>query len=307
MKGSYFLVVVLTKPNVLSSIILLLSPIDIVWPAKKAIRNNVFYGWGFAQRPILLHKSNQISYELIQNSAIWMIYMQFSLPLTKGRLIRRYKRFLADVELADGNIVVAHCANSGSMLGCQEPGSMVYLSPNQNPKAKLDWRWELIDVDGALVGINTSHPNRLVEAAIADGTISELQGYGSMRREVKYGQNSRIDILLEDPGFCYVEVKNVTLKIGNEARFPDAVTARGTKHLMELSQMVADGHRAVMVYLVQREDCSMFRPASDIDPAYANALKAAQTAGVEIVCYACNLSPSAIEVVKPMPYSIYEQ
>lgn len=230
--------------------------------------------------------------------------MQFPHPLTKGRLIKRYKRFLADVELEDGSVVVAHCANSGSMLGCKDPGSTVYLSPNQNPKAKLDWRWEMVEVDGALVGINTSHPNRLVEAAIADGTISELQGYGSMRREVKYGQNSRIDILLEDPGLCYVEVKNVTLRMDGEARFPDAVTARGTKHLVELSHMVADGHRAVMVYLVQRADCEFFRPASDIDPAYADALKAASGAGVEVICYQCELTSSAIEVVRPMAYSV---
>ncbi len=230
--------------------------------------------------------------------------MKFPVPLTEGRLIKRYKRFLADVELADGSTVVAHCANSGSMLGCKEPGSKVYLSPNQNPKAKLDWRWEMVEVEGTLVGINTSHPNRLVEAAIADGTIQELQDYGSMRREVKYGQNSRIDILLEDPGLCYVEVKNVTLRVGVEAQFPDAVTTRGTKHLNELSQMVSDGHRAVMVYLVQRGDCELFRPAADIDPIYAGALKAAYAAGVEVLCYRCSLSPSAIEVVSAMNYSI---
>lgn len=236
--------------------------------------------------------------------------MKFPTKLTKGRLIKRYKRFLADVELENGAIVVAHCANSGSMLGCMEPGSTVYLSPNQNPKAKLDWRWEMIEIGGGLVGINTSHPNRLVEAAIEDGTITPLQGYGSMRREVKYGQNSRIDILLEDPvlsgvpGLCYVEVKNVTLKIGDEARFPDSVTARGAKHLRELTQMVADGHRAVMVYLVQRSDCTHFRPAADIDPTYANELQAAYRAGVEVLCYQCALSPAAIEVTGPMAYTV---
>lgn len=230
--------------------------------------------------------------------------MDFQTPLTVGRLVKRYKRFLADVELEDGSIVVAHCANSGSMLGCKDPGSVVYLSPNTNPKAKLDWRWEMVDVEGALVGINTSHPNKLVEQAILDGTIIELQGYESLRREVKYGANSRIDILLEDPGLCYVEVKNVTLKVGDEAQFPDAVTARGTKHLKELSDMVKDGHRAVMVYLVQRTDCQLFRPAADIDPTYADALKAAHENGVEVLCYQCSLSPSAIEVQGPLPYSI---
>ncbi len=230
--------------------------------------------------------------------------MQFETPLTEGRLIKRYKRFLADVELADGTVVVAHCANSGSMLGCKDPGSRVLLSPNTNPKAKLDWRWEMVDVGGTLVGINTSHPNKLVEQAILDGTITELQGYAGLRREVKYGGNSRIDILLEDPGMCYVEVKNVTLRIGNEAQFPDAVTARGTKHLHELTDMVAEGHRAVMVYLVQRTDCDFFRPAADIDPTYADALKAAHAAGVEVLCYRCSLSPTAIEVEGSLPYSV---
>lgn len=230
--------------------------------------------------------------------------MEFPKPLTEGRLIKRYKRFLADVEMPDGSVVVAHCANSGSMLGCKEPGSRVLLSPNSNPKAKLDWRWEMVEVDGALVGINTSHPNRLVEEAIRAGTITELQGYETLRREVKYGVNSRIDILLESPGLCYVEVKNVTLKVESEARFPDAVTARGTKHLVELSQMVADGHRSVMVYLVQRSDCDMFRPATDIDPTYADALVSAQQAGVEVLCYTCSLSPTGIEVTGPLPYSV---
>lgn len=230
--------------------------------------------------------------------------MKFPEKLTKGRLIKRYKRFLADVELEDGSIVVAHCANSGSMLGCKEPDSLVYLSPNQNPKAKLDWRWEMVEIDHGLVGINTSLPNRLVEQAIENGTIAELQGYGSMRREVKYGQNSRIDILLEEPGLCYVEVKNVTLKIDEEAQFPDSVTVRGAKHLRELTQMVQDGHRAVMVYLVQRSDCGHFRPAAHIDPAYVNELQTAHKAGVEVLCYQCSLSPSAIEVTGPMTYSV---
>lgn len=230
--------------------------------------------------------------------------MKFPTSLTPGRLVKRYKRFLADVELEDGAIVVAHCANSGSMLGCKEPGSRVLLSPNTNPKAKLDWRWEMVEADSTWVGINTSHPNKLAEAAILDGTITELQGYESLRREVKYGANSRIDILLEGPGLCYVEVKNVTLRQEGEARFPDAVTARGTKHLGELSQMVADGHRAVMLYLVQREDCDFFRPAAEIDPTYAAALEAAHEAGVEVFVYGCTLSASAIEVGGPMAYSV---
>ncbi|MFC4347043.1 DNA/RNA nuclease SfsA [Kordiimonas lipolytica] len=233
--------------------------------------------------------------------------MIFENALTEGRLIKRYKRFLADVELPDGSVVVAHCANSGSMLGCKEPGSRVYLSPNTNPKAKLDWRWEMVEVDGHLVGINTSHPNKLAEEAILGGVIPELAGYGSLRREVKYGQNSRIDILLEAPeeasksAQCFVEVKNVTLKVGDDAQFPDAVTARGTKHLRELMDMVTEGHRAVMLYLVQRGDCLSFAPAADIDPTYAAALREAKEAGVETLCYVCDLSTEGIRVDRPMP------
>lgn len=233
--------------------------------------------------------------------------MIFENELTKGRLIKRYKRFLADVELPDGSIVVAHCANSGSMLGCKDEGSPVYLSPNTNPKAKLDWRWEMVEVDGALVGINTSHPNRLAEEAILADAIPELSGYETLRREVKYGQNSRIDILLEDTSGtaraakCFVEVKNVTLRVGDEAQFPDSVTARGTKHLVELMDMVAEGHRAVMLYLVQRDDCLSFAPARDIDPTYAETLEKAVAAGVETLCYVCDLSVKGIQVAKPMP------
>lgn len=230
--------------------------------------------------------------------------MKFTTKLTKARLIRRYKRFLADVELADGSVVVAHCANSGSMLGCQPEGATVWLSENTNPKAKLDWRWEMVEVDGALVGINTSHPNKLVEEAILDGSINELSGYERLRREVKYGTNSRIDILLDKPGLAYVEVKNVTLRQGGEARFPDAVTSRGAKHLRELMDMVGQGHRAVMLYLVQREDCGLFRPAFDIDPAYGEGLIEARNAGVEILCYRCRMAVDELRVDQAIPYSL---
>ena len=236
--------------------------------------------------------------------------MIFDQNLTEGRLIKRYKRFLADVELPSGEVVVAHCANSGSMLGCQAPGSRVFLSPNTNPKAKLDWRWEMLEVDGHLVGINTSHPNRLAEEAIIAGKITELSGYDRLKREVKYGKNSRIDILLArndsavPADSCYVEVKNVTLRVGDQAQFPDSVTARGTKHLNELMDMVAEGHRAVMLYLVQRGDCLSFAPAADIDPTYAATLSQAVAAGVETLCYACDLSVDGITVAKPMPMRI---
>jgi len=231
--------------------------------------------------------------------------MHFETPLTMGRLIKRYKRFLADVELENGEVVVAHCANSGSMLGLKESNSTVYLSPNQNPKAKLDWRWELVEAEGSLVGINTARPNRIVETAILEEKVPELTGYESLRREVKYGKNSRIDLLLETPksggeSTCYVEVKSVTLKQGKKALFPDSVTTRGTKHLHELMDMVQAGHRAIMFYLVQRYDCDLFSPADEIDPTYASALREAQTAGVEILCYQCKVSPTAITISDPL-------
>ncbi len=234
----------------------------------------------------------------------------FEKPLTRATLVRRYKRFLADVEMPGGEVVVAHCANSGSMMGLCDPGATVWLSPNQNPKAKLDWRWELVEVNNTLVGINTARPNRIVEAAISAGEIPELTGYETLRREVKYGENSRIDLLLEEPGLsslpglCYVEVKNVTLKRGAEAEFPDAVTARGTKHLGELANMVREGHRAVMFYLVQRGDCQVFTIAGDIDPAYAGALKEATEAGVEALCYACAVTTRDIRIARAIPLDI---
>ena len=220
--------------------------------------------------------------------------MKFEEPLLKATLVKRYKRFLADVRLEDGSEVTAHCANPGSMMGLTEPGSTVWLLPNRNPKAKLDYRWEMIEVDGGLVGINTARSNRITEEAISEGRVPELEGYETMRREVKYGQNSRIDLLLEAPERCYVEVKNVTLRRNGFAEFPDAVTARGAKHLKELTDMVHEGHRAVMLYLVQRMDCRDFRLARDIDPDYGAAFDAARAAGVEALAYSCRLSPREI-------------
>ena len=239
--------------------------------------------------------------------------MRFTDSLVPGRLVQRYKRFLADVELTGGEIVTAHCANPGSMFGLKEPGMEVWLAPNRSPTAKLDWRWELARVDDYLVGINTARPNGLVEEAIAGGMISELQGYAEMRREVRYGRNSRIDILLEDPKrpACYVEVKNVHLRRTDgahptAAEFPDSVTKRGAKHLVEMSDMVAEGSRAIMVYLVQRGDCDHFRIAADIDPAYARGLTLARAAGVEAICYACRVEMEGIEVEHALPLALDE-
>lgn len=241
--------------------------------------------------------------------------MKFSEPLIEARLIKRYKRFLADAELATGEVITAHCANPGAMLGVRDEGSRIWLSQSSNPKRKLKYSWELIDVEqiGAAksksttcVGINTSHPNRLVEEAILDGTISELQGYETLKREVKYGVNSRIDILLSDPNKpeCYVEVKNVHLVREHRlAEFPDSVTTRGAKHLVELSDMVRNGHRAVMVFLIQREDVDNIDIARDIDRKYGEAFEAAKQAGVEMLAYSCTLSPEEIKVIKRVDFA----
>lgn len=229
--------------------------------------------------------------------------MRFHAPLIRATLIKRYKRFMADVTLTDGQVVTAHVANSGAMLGTAEPGMEVWLSPAANPERKLKYSWELVRVDGHLVGVNTAHPNAIAEEAIRAGAISELIGYETIRREVKYGINSRIDLLLEatDRPPCYVEVKNVHLKRGDFAEFPDAVTVRGTKHLQELRAMVGQGARAVMLYLVQRGDCTAFRTAGDIDPIYAASLGAAMGDGVEAICYTCRMSLDGISLDAPLP------
>ncbi|MBC7951087.1 MAG: DNA/RNA nuclease SfsA [Rhodospirillaceae bacterium] len=232
--------------------------------------------------------------------------MRFPSPLIRGSLIRRYKRFLADVLLDTGEEVTAHVANSGAMLGTSTPGMEVWLSPATNPLRKLAWNWELCRMDGALIGVNTAHPNLIATEAVSAGLIPELTGYETIRREVKYGRNSRIDLLLEAPGrpTCYVEVKNVHLKRGEWAEFPDAVTVRGAKHLLELRDMVAEGHRAVMLYLVQREDCVGFRPAADIDPTYAAGLTAAMGDGVEAICYTCRMGLEDITIGGRLPMAV---
>jgi len=226
--------------------------------------------------------------------------MRFTNSLVKGKLIQRYKRFLADVELEDGSIVTAHCANSGSMLGLKDPGNEVYLSPATS--GKLKYRWELVDVNGTLVGINTFHPNKLAEEALVNKLIPELAHYESIRREVKYGENSRIDLLLEGPNLppCYLEVKNVNTRRHIHAEFPDAVTSRGAKHLRELTTMVEQGARAAMLYVVQRTDCNTFTLAQDIDPTYASEAKLAFAAGVEKYCYQCHISLEEIKLARPL-------
>lgn len=229
--------------------------------------------------------------------------MKFSEPLLRGTLVKRYKRFLSDIELPDGEKVVAHCANPGAMLGLNQAGSEVWLSRAKKPTRKLAYSWELIRVNGHLVGINTGLPNAIVAEAIQAGRIAELGGYDSLRREVRYGENSRIDLLLESPGkpTCYVEIKNVHLKRGPAAEFPDCPTIRGAKHLRELTEMVAQGHRAVMVYLVQRGDCGYFSIAEDLDPAYGLAFRQALQRGVEAICYTCKVTVDGIEIDGALP------
>lgn len=229
--------------------------------------------------------------------------MDFPDPLLRGTLIKRYKRFMADVTLENGDVVTAHCANTGAMIGVQEAGSEVWLSPARNPDRKLRFTWEMIRVGDGLVGINTAHPNKIVAEAIEAGKIPELAGYETLRREVKYGKNSRIDILLQGDGKpdCYVEIKNVHLmRTPGVAEFPDSVSTRAAKHQGELADMVEAGARAVGVYLCQREDCDDFRLADDIDPGYAAAAKDAKERGVEALCYACDLTPAGIAVSRKL-------
>jgi sugar fermentation stimulation protein A len=230
--------------------------------------------------------------------------MRFPDPLIEARLIRRYKRFLADVELADGTVTTVHCANPGAMTGLAEPGMRILLSHSASLTRKLPLSWELVEADGGWVGINTAHPNKLVAEAIAAGAIAELTGYDTVRREVNYGRNSRIDLLLSGAGRpdTYVEVKNVHLsRTRGLAEFPDSPTARGTKHLFELTNMVAAGCRAVMFYLVQRSDCRSFRLAGDVDPAYSAAFAKARAGGVEVIAYACRIDRLEVAVDRALP------
>jgi sugar fermentation stimulation protein A len=221
-------------------------------------------------------------------------------PLITGKLIKRYKRFLADIELADGSLITAHCPNSGSMLGCNLPGSPVLLSTSPNQNRKLPHTWELLQVGSYWVGLNTMLPNRLAEEAILNGIILELQGYEQLRREVPYGsERSRIDLLLEgEQGRCYVEVKNVTLVQEGMALFPDAVTTRGQKHLRELMEVVRNGDRGVILFTVQRGDGNAVAPADRIDPEYGRLLREAVAQGVEALAYRAVVTPEEIRLTE---------
>lgn len=231
--------------------------------------------------------------------------MLFKSPLTRGKLLRRYKRFLADVLLDSGETVTAACPNTGSMLGLTDAGNHVWLSRSDSPTRKYPHTWELVEIPGqGLVGINTGRPNYIVSEAIAAGRIAELTGYAGQRNEVKYGENSRIDILLEDKAHppCYVEVKNVHFfRKPGLAEFPDCVTQRGTKHLQELASMVKQGARAVMVYLIQCQVPSQFALADDKDRSYFNEFRKAREAGVEALALTCHVSTSEITFDRQIP------
>lgn len=222
--------------------------------------------------------------------------MKFARALVPGRLIQRYKRFLADVELEDGRTVTAHCANPGAMTGLADPGMRVWLEPNDDARRKLDWSWKLAELETGLACIDTSIANRVVEEALASGAVPGLAGYGALRREVKYGESSRIDFLLSGDGRadCHVEVKSVTLRRGACAAFPDTTTARGAKHMRELAAVARTGARAVALYLIQRTDCAAFRLAADIDPAYAEAARVATEAGVESLAFSAAITPAGV-------------
>ncbi len=227
-------------------------------------------------------------------------------PLIPGTLIRRYKRFLADVRLDDGTEVTAHCPNSGKMTACCEPGRPVWISRHDNPRRKLKYTWELIEMPDSLVGVNTNVPNRLVADAIAAGAAPELSGYETVRREVKVGEHSRIDIRLDGPERppCFVEVKNCTLVENGVAAFPDAVTVRGLKHLHELRILAATGARSVIFFLIQRMDANRFRPADEVDPAYGAGLREVLENGVEALAYDVHIDLSGIRLRRRLSVSL---
>ena len=231
--------------------------------------------------------------------------MKFPSPLQRGRLVARYKRFFADVVLDDGTEITAHCPNPGAMLGLNHPGLPVWVSRSEDPKRKLAHTLELVEVDDGLVGVNTMHPNRLVAEALAADAIPELFGYASHRREVKYGEASRIDFLLEAPDrpACWLEVKNCHLRReGDLAEFPDCVAARSSKHLRELAAMAAQGDRAVVLFVVQRTDCEAFAACHDLDPVFARTLDEVAKRGVEVLVYACDIAPDGVRIARPIPW-----
>lgn len=227
--------------------------------------------------------------------------MKFETALLLGTLVKRYKRFFADIELEDGGLITAHCPNTGSMQGVLTPGNKVWVSLVDDPKRKLKYTWQYVEVDGTPIGVNTHNPNKIIHEALLQKQIPELSSYSSIRPEVKYGtENSRIDFLLRDDSTqqCYVEVKNVHYAKSEAGRqmaiFPDSVTTRGVKHLNELMRVVDQGHRAVVIYCIQRSDVDALRFGEEFDPEYAKAANLALKHGVEMFPYTCILSPDQI-------------
>lgn len=231
--------------------------------------------------------------------------MRFATPLLPATLIRRYKRFLADIRLEDGREVTAHCPNPGAMQGLATEGMRIWVEPNDDPKKKLKYGWRLVELPGGgLAGIDTGLANRIIAEALAARTIPALAAYPTIRSEVPYGTQSRVDFLLQgaDLPDLYLEIKSVTLRrSGSLAEFPDSVTARGAKHLAELAQMKDQGHRAALLYLVQRTDCTAMTLAADLDPTYARAMKTAMAAGVEVFCFDAQIHPEGLSLGASLP------
>jgi sugar fermentation stimulation protein A len=232
--------------------------------------------------------------------------MRIELPTIEGRFVRRYKRFFVDVALEDGTTVVAHCPNTGSLAGCLVEGARVVLRDSQDERRKLRYVFQAIEVGKTLVNVDTSLPNRVAEDAVTRGAVPELAGYARIEREKAYGEASRIDLLLTraDGARCYVEIKNTTFAVGRCARFPDAVTTRGQKHLIELGRVVEHGHRAVQFFFVSRADCRTFRPAEEIDPEYAVRLRQAKEKGVEVIAYDAHVAPDRLELRRRLPVEL---
>tara|TARA_B100000212_G_scaffold211506_1_gene159876 strand:- start:94 stop:810 length:717 start_codon:yes stop_codon:yes gene_type:complete len=229
--------------------------------------------------------------------------MQLPKTLYCGTLIKRYKRFLADIRLDRGENITAHCPNPGRMTGLSNPGSRVWVSCSPNPNRKLPFTLELIEADGGLVGVNTHHPNKIVREAIETHKIAQLEGYDSLRTEVKYAERSRVDILLEGEkmGRCWVEVKNVHLRRDSResngtAEFPDSVTVRGSKHIEDLVDQIKMGDKSVLIFLIQRMDCKDFKIARDIDPLYYETLLRGVENGLEVLCFDTNITLSSISL-----------
>lgn len=233
--------------------------------------------------------------------------MKFQQILVHGTLVKRYKRFLADIKLDNGEIITAHCTNTGSMKSCIEDNAEVYLSPNLNPNRKTKYTWEMIKINGNWVGINTMNPNKLAIELLRNNTIPSLSGYVNIKSEVKFG-DSRFDVFAEKDGEqCFIEVKNVTLKVGRYALFPDSITTRGTKHLETLVKVKEQGIRAVMLYIIQREDVDIFAPAVEIDPIYAKTLRFAFEKGVEVIPLQVSITPQDIIAKKILPFEFINE